>query len=894
MAPVQAFTDAKGRVSMKDPETGERFWVTKAQLQDAADIGLVGVTPDDHREYELSKEYEDKDLEAIVYGGLGGATMGLSTAIATGLDPSKRDHIRRLQKAHPVKFGISDVAGSVLSAAIPGAPLARLGGLGAKAAAGLGRGRGAQFVARGLTEGAGMGAGSAVSKGAITGDYSGTDIAKHAAYGAALSGALSLAGHGIVTAGRKIAGRGAARKAQALSKAADTDAAMATLGRLQKRIGPLQKELEASRGGAQKLSALDKQIAKLTTDIGVARKAAVPAAGRAGLGKAYRDLGTDLGHLSAARGGGEREVGLLMARRPAMLKRLGLTPDDVPAQWGAAHRFLLSKVMAKRAQLKAARGPVATGPTVAPKKGPAAPTEAQKSEIKQLDSQIRKALGDDGAVDVLQKASGPKSGSKPKTWYAVRRAAIAKRLGIELKSYPPLWKHLLPKLREKTSSHLKKLQKQREAVMSAVPRAERAIKPPAEPKVSRALEGPSKAEQMLVALRAERRALVKAGTDVGKAASLEARLAKLRGQMGEIESVVPIASAAKLARTLRADSRALGKLMDDESLALMGKIQKAAVVGMEDTASKTALMSRLGGWIPKAKRPPWLIDKATKEADSAVQQLRQQSFQKSGGSLKALSGAAGLVAGVATESILLGGAVGLGGRMLLSGFVRRLAGGTIRRSGRLITRAAIGSAKTGSRVTTKVMSQAEIEDIDDAVKDTDPVAFRADVVAGYTAAELEPATVEQLADFQTQRLIQYQQAAPEAAEGGYGARAKFTRLDAALRDPRTIVKRAEQMQWTAEDQEVLARYFPRHHDLLMDEWQRMLDEDKKLPWAVKNHIKNGLDPMRAASIAVASAQLYGAGAEEAPPSPKSSKFPTGASPLDRISAQSGLYGGKKA
>jgi len=581
MAPRGAYTDSSGRVAMRDPESGDQYWVPKSKLQEAVDHGMVGVTPDEHRASELAKKYDDP-ASALGYAALRGATLGLSDAAMTAVNPSMREHLRLMKKHNPVASGVGDVGGAILSAVIPGAPLARVGGLGTKIALRAGRGKGAQAVARGALEGAGMGAGSAVSKGALTGDYSGTDIAKHAAYGAAVGGALSLAGHGIMATGRALARRAAAKSQ------------------------------------ARKLAALSE------------------------------------------------------------------------------------------------------------------------------------------------------------------------------------------------------------------------------------LEG-----------------------------------------------------AQALSRGLKADSKQLAKLLSEPAvgepvLALMNKIRVAGANALDDVASKAEVMRRLSPWAPKTGTKPWMLEQAVADVQATISKSRRAAFAQSGGALQKVSGPLGVVVGVATESVLLGG-VGFGAAMAGGGVARRLAGSGLRRSGRAIVKGAIGSAKTAARATTKVMSQAEVGEVADAVKDIDPATLRADAMAGYAEAGVEPEAAQQLADFQTQRLVMYQLEAPQAAEGGYGARAKFTRLHAALSDPRSIVKRAEQMKWTTEDQEVLAKFFPRHHDLLMDEWQRELDEGKdKLPWARRNYLKNKLDPMRASRIAVASAELYSMEPEKAPSSPKSSKFPTGAGPLDRISAQAGLYGGKKA
>ena len=229
MAPrVTAYTNDRGEVSMRDPDSGGYVWVPKGDLSTAM---AAGYQPEDRAQYVARQKEKlyDRPVTAGALGVARGLTGGLSD-VALGAVGFRED-LAGLKQENPLASGVGDVLGTVGSAAIPGAPLARAGGaaakLGARVAAKAGTGAVGKVaaatlpaVARGVAEGVVIGAGSGISHAGITGKVDPRQIAERALHSAALGGALGLAGAGI-SAGIKAGGRALMRRAGPQGKQMD-------------------------------------------------------------------------------------------------------------------------------------------------------------------------------------------------------------------------------------------------------------------------------------------------------------------------------------------------------------------------------------------------------------------------------------------------------------------------------------------------------------------------------------------------------------------------------------------------------------------------------------------------------------------------------------------------
>ena len=69
MAPSVAYVRADGRYAYRDPQSGERYWVPKSDLEEAAKSGLTPVGPVENHRYEEAKKY-DNPLAAGFFGVL--------------------------------------------------------------------------------------------------------------------------------------------------------------------------------------------------------------------------------------------------------------------------------------------------------------------------------------------------------------------------------------------------------------------------------------------------------------------------------------------------------------------------------------------------------------------------------------------------------------------------------------------------------------------------------------------------------------------------------------------------------------------------------------------------------------------------------------------------------
>ena len=377
-----------------------------------------------------------------------------------------------------------------------------------------------------------------------------------------------------------------------------------------------------------------------------------------------------------------------------------------------------------------------------------------------------------------------------------------------------------------------------------------------------------------------------------KKATIEKALA---GQLKRFGDVLPLRRAQAVVKGLQDDVAQLGKLSDPETLATIEKMRAASRAGMEDMGAQAKLIRRLDGWGPSSGVSPWRLEEALRDAQTHVSQLRAAQFEKGGKALKALATGTGLVVGLATESVLMGGTAGMGARWIAGRIARSMAGRGVRKYGRKAVGAALTTSSLSAKTAVYMMTKPEIEEVADAVRGVDPADLKRDALAGYRKAGILPSVAEQLANFQTGRMVILQQAAPMALAGGASNRAKFNQLYAALSDPSNIVARAEAMEWTPADREALAAFFPKTYDLAMVEARRRLDEDKEMTWRERRYLRNAVDPGRKSRTAQFMAMLHSA-QEEQEGGAKSggTKLPSVSTPLQRLEAQSGLLGGKKA
>jgi hypothetical protein len=253
----------EGLAYLADPSTGH---VRAVPVEEARGYLAQGIAPATTEQAEQLRRQEyystaGQQVRAGAEALARGATIGLSDLLLS--QGAAREEMRYRREANPTISTVGDVGGAILGLAIPGGPLARLGGAAAKVGAGATRGvarvtareglqRAAGAVAREATFGAGLGAGHALSDIALedmTPEEQSRRLLLGMATGAGLGGGLGVLSFGAGSVGRAVSkrlsnGLSEVRQARKLRDGirSELDVAKAA-GALPEALAPLEAQL---------------------------------------------------------------------------------------------------------------------------------------------------------------------------------------------------------------------------------------------------------------------------------------------------------------------------------------------------------------------------------------------------------------------------------------------------------------------------------------------------------------------------------------------------------------------------------------------------------------------------------------------------------------------------
>jgi hypothetical protein len=328
---------------------------------------------------------------------------------------------------------------------------------------------------------------------------------------------------------------------------------------------------------------------------------------------------------------------------------------------------------------------------------------------------------------------------------------------------------------------------------------------------------------------------LQAEVDLGRVVRSE--MSKLKGQMGQIEKkwggYVTIEGEADELAKLMAHQKLLKKKLEEAGRKTVGyEASKATEIYRQMEAELKAIEGRMGPvgareqWHRLAKQRDALKVKvergaaaqgeltALKQESAKVQQqifdARKDSFEASGRVLSHVGGAAGLVAGLAADGLLMG----IVGGGIGSWLIRRMARGAIAKGApKLISD--LGKlaplAAPGRSAATKILSYAHIDGIREQTEDVDPREVGEAARQGYAEAGLDPIMVDDLANFQQQRVVLMQQIPYMLTPRD---RVRWSRILNALEDPRRMTRRITSFEMTREDKTILQIMFPKTYEQL--------------------------------------------------------------------------------
>lgn len=191
---AKVFVTKEGQASFRDPDTGEFWWIPKANIGKALAQGFEPLDSAAYREHQLNQAADKPALAALVRT-VGDVTLGGSDYLLNKLAPGS---VKRLEEVNPK----ATFAGGIASFLVPGSPIAKVGSIAARAVGSKIASKALQVAARGATEAAYVGVSQGVrdvvtADGHVDPKEAASHIAGRALESAAAGSVLSLVFMGL-------------------------------------------------------------------------------------------------------------------------------------------------------------------------------------------------------------------------------------------------------------------------------------------------------------------------------------------------------------------------------------------------------------------------------------------------------------------------------------------------------------------------------------------------------------------------------------------------------------------------------------------------------------------------------------------------------------------------